>query len=152
LASVKVSHVSAAEAAAAGKGREKTRLIAGNGPKVAVGVKIGGDFTLQKNAPFLKDRSATFDKIKARRDEEFKAAVPEPISVTLPDGKVFEGTAWATTPMDVALSISKGLAQNSLVAKVMYSSRAKPFFVGEVCQDDGMGDEMDDDLLANSDR
>jgi len=41
-----------------------------------------------------------------------------PIKVTLPDGSIKEAVAGKTTPYDIALSISKGLAENSVVAKV----------------------------------
>ncbi len=40
------------------------------------------------------------------------------IAVTLPDGKKVEGLAWETTPYSVAAGISKGLADNCVVAKV----------------------------------
>ncbi len=40
------------------------------------------------------------------------------ISVTLPDGKQVAGESWRTTPYDVALGISKGLADNTVVARV----------------------------------
>ena len=39
-------------------------------------------------------------------------------SVTLPDGKQVAGESWRTTPYDVALGISKGLADNTVVARV----------------------------------
>jgi len=75
-------------------------------------------------------------------------ASQEPISVSLPDGKVIpDCVAWKTTPMDVANSISKGLAQNALVAKVAYSSRVKAPFEGEVVADDGM--EVDESLSVS---
>ena len=38
--------------------------------------------------------------------------------ITLPDGKEVPGESWATTPYDVALTISKGLADNCVVARV----------------------------------
>lgn len=42
----------------------------------------------------------------------------EPIKVTLPDGKVVEGTSWETTPYDIAKGISQGLADNTIISKV----------------------------------
>jgi len=42
----------------------------------------------------------------------------KPIKVTLPDGKVVDAVANKTTPYDIAASISKGLAEASVVAKV----------------------------------
>lgn len=50
------------------------------------------------------------------------AAKPrEPITITLPDGKVIAGTSWETTPLQVAEGISKGLAGAVVVAKVSYT-------------------------------
>jgi threonyl-tRNA synthetase len=43
--------------------------------------------------------------------------------VTLPNGSLFNGLAFKTTPLDVAKSISQGLADAVIVAKVLYSSR-----------------------------
>lgn len=40
------------------------------------------------------------------------------IKVTLPDGKVVEGVAGKTTPLDVAAGISKELRDETVVAKV----------------------------------
>ena len=42
----------------------------------------------------------------------------KPITVTLPDGKSVGGASWKTTPYDVASQISKGLADNTVIAKV----------------------------------
>lgn len=42
----------------------------------------------------------------------------EPITITLPDGSVKEGTAWVTTPYDIAAGIAQGLADSAVVAKV----------------------------------
>lgn len=49
---------------------------------------------------------------------EIAAKVPAPIKVTLPDGKVLEGESWRTTPLNIAEKISKGLADNTVIAKV----------------------------------
>jgi threonyl-tRNA synthetase len=38
--------------------------------------------------------------------------------VTLPDGSIKEGLSFQTSPYDIALSISKGLADAVVVAKV----------------------------------
>ena len=42
----------------------------------------------------------------------------DPINVKLPDGTVKQGVKGKTSPYDIALGISKGLAENSVVAKV----------------------------------
>jgi threonyl-tRNA synthetase len=144
ISSLKVNHVQAGQAAESGGRAVKSRLNKESGPKVKVGVKIGGEFNVQKNAPFLAERQSIFETIKARRAEEMKGVSCDKITVTLPDGKTFDGEAWVTTPMDVASSISSGLAKASVVAKVKYSNRIPPPFEGEICNDDGMADEMDD--------
>jgi threonyl-tRNA synthetase len=50
--------------------------------------------------------------------KELAAKTPEAIKVTLPDGKVMNGESWRTTPLQIAEQISKGLADNTVVAKV----------------------------------
>lgn len=46
----------------------------------------------------------------------------EPITITLPDGSTREGTSWETSPMSIALGISKGLADKTVIAKVRQSA------------------------------
>jgi threonyl-tRNA synthetase len=59
-----------------------------------------------------------FEKVKAKRAAEQAAVPEEPIKVTLPDGKVMDGVRGKTSPYDIAMTISKGLAESSVVAKV----------------------------------
>merc|ERR1712141_826891 len=59
-----------------------------------------------------------WDRLKAEQDARIAAEVPKPLTVTLPDGKAVSGETWRTTPYDIALGISKGLADNCVVAKV----------------------------------
>eukprot|EP00286_Rhodomonas_abbreviata_P023657 CAMPEP_0181315692 /NCGR_PEP_ID=MMETSP1101-20121128/15509_1 /TAXON_ID=46948 /ORGANISM="Rhodomonas abbreviata, Strain Caron Lab Isolate" /LENGTH=691 /DNA_ID=CAMNT_0023422913 /DNA_START=22 /DNA_END=2097 /DNA_ORIENTATION=+ len=67
---------------------------------------------------FQKHRLEVFERVKKLRESE-KAAVPEdPIKVKLPDGNVKDGVKGKTSPYDIAFSISKGLAENSVVALV----------------------------------
>ena len=47
----------------------------------------------------------------------------EAIKVTLPDGKVKEGTSFVTTPLDIAKSLSNSLPDKVCVAKVRYTRR-----------------------------
>jgi len=42
----------------------------------------------------------------------------EPITITLPDGSTRDGTSYESSPMSVAISISKGLADKTVIAKV----------------------------------
>jgi len=59
-----------------------------------------------------------WDRLKAKADEFLASQVPEAIEVTLPDGKKVEAKSWRTTPYEIACGISKGLADNTVVAKV----------------------------------
>lgn len=75
-------------------------------------------------------RVAIWDELRAAQAEAFKAkgtpfsnllaliSTEKPIKVTLPDGSQKDAVAFKSTPMDIALEISKGLAQNVIVAKV----------------------------------
>lgn len=56
--------------------------------------------------------------MKAEADAALVAKEPTPIQVTLPDGKIIEAQAWRTSPFEIAKGISKGLADNTIVAKV----------------------------------
>lgn len=67
---------------------------------------------------YIQDRLVLWDKLKAKYEENIAAKTPENISVTLPDGKVVPAESWRTTPYDVASTISKGLADNSVISKV----------------------------------
>mmetsp|Transcript_14766 Transcript_14766/g.40377 ORF Transcript_14766/g.40377 Transcript_14766/m.40377 type:complete len:704 (+) Transcript_14766:59-2170(+) len=67
---------------------------------------------------FIAHRMKVFEEAKAKRAAE-RAALPEdPIDVKLPDGTIKKGVKGKTTPFDIAMGISKGLAENSVVAKV----------------------------------
>lgn len=67
---------------------------------------------------FIDSRLAIWEELMQKHKAELAAKVPEPIKVTLPDGKVLEGESWRTTPYNIAEKISKGLADNTVVAKV----------------------------------
>jgi threonyl-tRNA synthetase len=103
-------------------GREKTRLTKESGARVdgadGSSTKIGGAFKVAENPPFLKDRAAVFEAVVAAQRARLAAKPRVPIKITLPDGKVLEGTSWETTPLSIAEGISKGLAGSVVVAKV----------------------------------
>lgn len=67
---------------------------------------------------FIQDRINLFDKLMMRYQEEVAKKERTPIVVTLPDGKRIDARAWETTPLQIALGISKGLADKTIVAKV----------------------------------
>lgn len=127
-------------------GAQGRRATAAAGPKIsqASGQSIGGDsFTCRtKDPPFLKTRVGLYEQIKARRQAELAKKVPVPIKVIMPDGTVMEKDkegnpymSWKTTPNDVAVTISQGLADSVTVARVTYDSFVSDYDLIE----DGMG-------------
>jgi threonyl-tRNA synthetase len=133
-------------------GAQGRRAKASSGPRMEEGggKLIGGDSFLKRtaNPEWLKDRVSVYDKIKARRQEELDAKKPVDISVTMPDGNVLtahkDGTkfqAWKTTPYEVAVAISQGLADAVTVARVTYESFVEDYNPAE----DGM--EGEDTLM-----
>ena len=108
---------------------ETNRLIEGTEQNITTSGKIGGELEIMKNAPWLNERLELFNKYF----EEYTKSVAgsccvlradalekprEEITITLPDGAVKTGTSWETTPLMIAESISKGLAQHVVSARV----------------------------------
>jgi len=54
---------------------------------------------------YIQERIELFDKLHTQYTEKVAAMPRAPIKVTLPDGKVVDGTAWETTPYEVARGI-----------------------------------------------
>eukprot|EP00397_Hematodinium_sp_SG-2012_P008212 GEMP01008267.1.p1 GENE.GEMP01008267.1~~GEMP01008267.1.p1 ORF type:complete len:868 (+),score=204.98 GEMP01008267.1:430-3033(+) len=79
-----------------------------------------GAFTPQKNPPYWQPRIDVWERLYAKHTAKLAAQPRKPIKITLPDGSVREGTAFETTPMDIANGISKKLANDAVVAKVTY--------------------------------
>ena len=126
------------------KGQGK-RAVEGKGPRMddTLSNLIGGlSFTERtQNPEWLVKREDKYKEIKAKRDAELEAKVPVNISVTLPDGKVLTADkageaymAWRTSPYSVAATISQGLADSSVVARVTYSDYVSDYSMAE----DGM--------------
>ena len=63
--------------------------------------------SLQLDPPpeFLAQRQELWDRLKKEQDDWVAAQVPQPIKVTLPDGKVLDGESWKTTPYEIASGI-----------------------------------------------
>jgi threonyl-tRNA synthetase len=80
--------------------------------------ETGPPLKLEPQPDYIKKRLDLFDKLYAEKQAEIAAKEPQPIKVTLPDGKVVEGQSWRTTPYEVANGISSGLANTTVVAKV----------------------------------
>nr|XP_045584757.1 threonine--tRNA ligase 1, cytoplasmic-like isoform X2 [Procambarus clarkii] len=99
-----------AQSAAAKRVRRTKKDKGGGSGKAAVELNPWPDF--------IQERLNMWDRLKKEADESLKAKVSEPIKITLPDGAVKDGNSWRTTPFEVAQSISQGLAENTIVAKV----------------------------------
>ncbi|PIO66396.1 threonine--tRNA ligase [Teladorsagia circumcincta] len=67
---------------------------------------------------FIQKRIDMWDRLMAEYKAELAQKKPTPIKITLPDGKQFDAEAWRTTPLQIAEKISKGLAENTVIAKV----------------------------------
>jgi threonyl-tRNA synthetase len=73
---------------------------------------------LKESPHFINERLLMWDRLKLERNDWIAAQPRDPITITLPDGKEIPGTSWSTTPYEIASGISKGLADNCVVAKV----------------------------------
>ncbi|XP_046661420.1 threonine--tRNA ligase 1, cytoplasmic-like isoform X4 [Homalodisca vitripennis] len=67
---------------------------------------------------YIEDRIIMWDRLKVQYAEELARKVPEDITVTLPDGKELPAQSWRTTPYEIAMGISFGLADNVVSCKV----------------------------------
>lgn len=119
LSNVKVDH----KAVASKHKRDQTRANKESGSRMEGGGLIGGPFRVTPNASFIQERAAVFDRLLNQYNERIAAKGDVPINVTLPNGDVRPGFAFKTTPYDIAKGISQGLADNVVIARVVYSSR-----------------------------
>ena len=104
-----------------GKKREQLRANKEHGSKMnSVGL-IGGDFVVQPNPSFVQERSDLFDRLMATQVASYAAFPNHNINVKLPSGDVKVGLACKSTPYEIAKSISQGLADNIVIAKVTYT-------------------------------
>ena len=101
--------------------RDQTRANKESGDRMTSGGHIGGAFTVTANPTFLETRSTYFDTLWAIQEAStaaIQSADGQEINVTLPDGSVKKGIAFKTSPYDIAKSISTGLADSIIIAKV----------------------------------
>ena len=103
--------------------REKSRATEGTKHTMSKGGKIGGELRIQADPQFIQKRLEKFQKIQAEYQKRIQFKPHEPIKITLPDGKVMDGTSWITTPLDIAKEISKSLAKQVCVAKIRYTGK-----------------------------
>ncbi|TLD17561.1 uncharacterized protein PgNI_00470 [Pyricularia grisea] len=86
--------------------------------KPAAGSADTGPLELDPPPSFLKDRLDLFERLRKEYDDEVAKKPREPITITMPDGSVKNGTAWETTPADIAKGISNSLFKRTVVARL----------------------------------
>jgi len=119
------------------------RVTAGGGPKIGEGGKFEGEFKIQKNAPYIQHRIDVWDRLIKKHKEELATQPKKAIKIELPDGTIKDGKAFETTPMDIAVGISKGLADSVVVAKLIYKEKVES--LKQVVAADAESDEEEDD-------
>ncbi|KAJ3127727.1 threonyl-tRNA synthetase [Physocladia obscura] len=79
-----------------------------------------GEYALEvlPRPEFIQWRIDLFDELKKEYDAQIAAKPRVPIKITLPDGRDMDGTAWETSPMDIAKTLSKSLSERVVIAKV----------------------------------
>lgn len=115
-------------AAAAGSSTSASARAGGRTIKSSSGTtvgadRIGGAFTPEADAKWIKERDDILNAAIARTASLYEALDKPAITVTLPDGKQIAGQAHVTSPLDIATGIAKGLANSVCVASVKYSKR-----------------------------
>lgn len=86
--------------------------------KPAAGSADTGPLELDPPPSFLKDRLDLFERLRKEYDDEVAQKPREPITITMPDGSIKNGTAWETTPADIAKGISNSLFKRTVVARL----------------------------------
>ncbi|EER17786.1 conserved hypothetical protein [Perkinsus marinus ATCC 50983] len=136
----------------------RTKTYQGKGAKLGETGKFEGEFKIHTNgtAPYLKETTDLFDKLYAAQEERVAALPKDPITIILPDGTEKEGHKFETTPLDIALGISKGLANSVVAAKVLYTEPVDSMDQvvaaddeSDVGSDAGDDDEEEDGVQAN---
>ncbi|KAJ3304711.1 threonyl-tRNA synthetase [Kappamyces sp. JEL0829] len=97
--------------------KEKKEKKASGGAAPAPGAKQKKEATASP-FPLLHDPEPEYMQHRIRMFDELKVEYDQYVAVTLPDGKVVDGTAWETTPLMVAVGLAKSLAERTVIAKV----------------------------------
>jgi threonyl-tRNA synthetase len=67
---------------------------------------------------YINHRIKIWEELKAKYQAHIASQPQVDITITLPDGKTLPGKAWKTTPNEIAMGISQGLAAATVIAKV----------------------------------
>lgn len=88
--------------------------------KAAAGTDVADAGPVEMNPwpSYIQDRIEIFDRLKQKYDEVQAKKPREPISITMPDGSVKQGTSFETTPGEIARGISNSLYKRTVVARL----------------------------------
>lgn len=73
---------------------------------------------LDPQPPFIESRIQMFDELKAKYDADIASRERKDIKITLKDGSVRVGTAYETSPMNIAADIGKSFSERQVISKV----------------------------------
>jgi threonyl-tRNA synthetase len=105
--------------------REITRLNKEKGERIDDSGLIGGEFDPTAFAKYQADRLNIFEKYWQESEEAISLKPKNSITITLPSGDIKTGVSFTTTPYDVAKTISQGLADSIVIAKVFYFNKVE---------------------------
>jgi threonyl-tRNA synthetase len=125
------------------------RVVAGDGAKIGEAGRFEGEFKVQKNAPYIQHRIDVWERLIKKHKEGLAKKEKKAIKIELPDGTLKDGKAWETTPLDIAMGISKGLADSVVVAKLIYKEKVESLsqVVNADMESDDEGDATDSSVL-----
>ncbi len=73
------------------------------------------------SAALLEERQHEFNRLLSAQRARLAAKPKDAITITLRDGSAKAGTRWETSPMDIAMQISKNLATACELARIEYT-------------------------------
>mmetsp|Transcript_38108 Transcript_38108/g.38795 ORF Transcript_38108/g.38795 Transcript_38108/m.38795 type:complete len:784 (+) Transcript_38108:192-2543(+) len=117
--------------------RDQTRGTKESGDRMENTGRIGGPFSVSQNPKFLEQRLTVFDRLWNERESQLSSLPHNPISITLPNGDIKQGIANQTTPLDIAKSISQGLADTVVICRVLLTTQLEEGVVA--CDDEEEG-------------
>ncbi|CRG96309.1 threonine--tRNA ligase, putative [Plasmodium gallinaceum] len=82
---------------------------------------------IEKDPSFIKERLEKYNELKEKKKEQLlkNEHLKRQINIELLDGSIRNGECYVTTPFQIASSISKKLAEDSIVSKVTYKEKVE---------------------------
>ena len=107
---------------------------------------IGGNFIRSNDLKCFSKRADLFERLYAEKELSNATLSDIEIIITLPNGDIKHGLAFKTTPFDIANSISKGLAESVIIAKVVYTTKLDTDIIVP-CDEDDENEQLDEGEL-----